>query len=502
MIGQRLWVGIPETTISEETRQHLLTVNPGGVILFGRNVESRDQVSQLIDDLRSILGPSLLVSIDQEGGRVVRIPRGVSLFPGNLALGAAARRNHQRALELAQLQGQISGMELRDLGIDVNLAPCVDLLRSSTERGIGSRSFGSDPALASALAERIGSGHRAQGVRDCWKHFPGIGRATVDPHFGLPRISADDGEVHVAPFRVAATSGASMIMTSHVIADGLDAENPVTISWKAVTGHLRQEIGFSGVIISDCLEMGGVSGFDFETVIAGAARAGHDALLVSHTPELQLLARQTLEQLQSSDPSFERTHQESIRRLTALTMSNEIETRQLPSGSEVAEEIARNGTTLLSGPRAIIEEGEKWLLVLSDLESRSPVEDPLRGEDLSHLIERLGESVECFKIGSAPDRAIIERVVARGSEAAGVIMALQGFRHSSEVTELVQAVAEADLRLIMVLLEDPRDLVAAPSGDRVSVISSFGFRPVHQAAIASALLGEFEPSDRSPVEFF
>ena len=177
------------------------------------------------------------------------------------------------------------------------------------------------------------------------------------------------------------------------IADGLDEENPVTISWKAVTGHLRQEIGFSGVIISDCLEMGGVSGFDFETVIAGAARAGHDALLVSHTPELQLLARQTLEQLQSSDPSFERTHQESIRRLTSLTMSNEIETRQLPSGSEVAEEIARNGTTLLSGPRAIIEKGEKWLLVLSDLESRSPVEDPLRGEDLSHLIERLGESV-------------------------------------------------------------------------------------------------------------
>ena len=123
MIGQRLWIGIPEPTISEQTHQQLLSVKPGGVILFGRNIDSHAQLSQLVIDLRSILGPSLLISIDQEGGRVVRIPDGVTLFPGNLALGAAARRDRKRSLELARLQGQISGKELRELGIDGNLSP-------------------------------------------------------------------------------------------------------------------------------------------------------------------------------------------------------------------------------------------------------------------------------------------------------------------------------------------------------------------------------------------
>lgn len=505
MIGKRLWIGIPEAFISPETHQHLLSVKPGGVILFARNIVSIDQLKQLIMDLRSLLGSSLVIAIDQEGGRVVRIEDGVTVFPGNLALGAAALNDRPRTLELARLQGRISGRELREIGIDVNLSPCVDLLRSRDGRGIGSRSFGSDPQLTLELASEIGAGHRQQGVHDCWKHFPGIGRATVDPHFGLPRISGLDGADHLIPFRAASHAGASMVMTSHVIAEALDQENPVTTSRAAVTDHLRGEMGFSGVILTDCLEMGGVSGFDFEQVVISAITAGHDAVLVSHTPELQMRARQVLEEHVASDPRFDQAHQESLQRLDDLSAFSEFDPAQMPSpvevGTEVADEIARSGTTLLSGPAARIEGEGKWLLVLPALQQRSPVEDPLRGEDLSLLADTLEQYLDCMRIDADPTPGEIEQVIERAAESAGVILGLQGFRHCDAARELVQTLADRSLRLIVVLLEDPRDLVAVPAADKISVISSHGFRPVHQQAIAAALLGEFEPCGRSPVEF-
>ncbi len=505
MIGNRLWIGIPEPSISSETRQHLLAVKPGGVILFGRNIVSIEQLKQLIDDLRSLLGNSLVISLDQEGGRVVRIPGGVTLFPGNLALGSAALRDRQRALELARLQGRISGKELRAIGIDVNLAPCVDLLRSSDERGIGSRSFGSDPQLVLELASEIGAGHREQGVHDCWKHYPGIGRATVDPHFGLPTIPGQDSGDHLIPFRAAARAGASMVMTSHVIAEALDRENPVTMSRAAVTDHLRGKLGFSGVIISDCLEMGGVSGFDFEQVIISAASAGHDVLLVSHTPEMQIRALRILEQQVASDPRFDQAHQASLQRLDDLSFSSEGDPAQSPSpievGTEVAQEIARNGTTLLSGPAARIDGEGKWLLVLPGIKQRSRVEDPLRGEDLALLVHKLEHRVECVRIASDPAPREIEQVSDRSATSTGVILLVQGFRHSQAAREMVQSVADKSRRLIIVLLEDPRDMVAVPDGEKISVISAYGFRPVHQEAIAGALLGEFEPSSRSSMNF-
>ncbi|MGE4618754.1 MAG: glycoside hydrolase family 3 N-terminal domain-containing protein, partial [Planctomycetota bacterium] len=503
MINKRLWIGIPEPSISEETRQHLLEVRPGGVILFGRNVTSVIQLKQLIADLRSILGPSLLVSIDQEGGRVVRIAEGVTLFPGNLSLGAAAMRDRDQALSWAREQGRISGAELRELGIDVNLSPCVDLLRSSDERGIGSRSFGSDPELALALATEIGSGHRELGVHDCWKHFPGIGRVKVDPHFGLPRITKEGSEDHTVPFRGAQEAEASMIMTSHVVAEALDRENPVTTSRLAVNDFLRDELGFSGVVITDCLEMGGVSGFDFEEVVISAAVAGHDALLVSHTPALQIRALRALEKGIENDALLESEHQESLKRLGDLEANRRTDLFEASSeaitGVDLALEMARAGTTLLSGPAARVVGPHRWLLVVPGLENRSPVEDPLRGEDLAVLIEKLRPHVETMEIDSGPAEDLIEDVVERGRSRGGVLLLVQGLRHCVGTQALVAALARESFRLIIVLLEDPRDLVAIPAGEQISVITSYGFRSLHQEALASALLGETAPFDQSPL---
>jgi beta-N-acetylhexosaminidase len=498
MIGRRLWIGIPDPEISPETSRHLQQIDPGGVILFGRNITSHARLTDLVTELRELLGSHLRICIDQEGGRVVRIHEGITIFPGNLSLGAAACRDRSRALELARLQGQISGQELHQIGIDVNLSPCVDLIQRSEERGIGSRSFGSDPALALALATEIGRGHRQQGVHDCWKHFPGIGPIKVDPHHGLPRMDSQGSETHLLPFAGASAAGASMVMTTHVIAERLDPIHPVTTSAAAVS-YLREDLRYRGVVITDCLEMGGVAGFDFEKVIRGAADAGHDALLVSHTPARQLEALRVLERLIDADQGSQAQHQQSLSRLDTLSRISVGDPMATLHGESVALEIARCGTTLLAGPAATLSGSTKGLLVLPQLHTTSPVEDPLQGLQLNLLVEELGDGVETLSIDAEPSRQQIERVLTRARGVGETILVLKGFRHSSSARGLVEAVAAQQDRLIIVLLEDPRDLVAIPAGAGISVITAHGYRPVHQQAIADVLLGRITPSDRSPM---
>ncbi len=499
MIGRRLWIGIPDPEISPESARHLEQIDPGGVILFGRNVASRARLVDLVAKLRELLGSHLRICIDQEGGRVVRIPEGITTFPGNLSLGAAACRDRSRALELARLQGQISGHELQEIGIDVNLSPCVDLIQRSEERGIGSRSFGSDAALALALATEIGRGHRQQGVHDCWKHYPGIGPVQIDPHHGLPRLGSQGSETHLLPFAGANAAGASMVMTTHVVAERFDPIDPVTTSAAAVS-YLREDLGYRGVVITDCLEMGGVAGFDFEQVIRGAADAGHDALLVSHTPDRQLEALRVLERLIEGDQGRQAQHQQSLSRLDSLSRIPVTDPIATPHGESVALEIARGGTTLLAGPAATLSGSTKGLLVLPQLHTTSPVEDPLQGVELTLLVEELAAGVETLSIDAEPSRQQIERVLTRARGVAQTILVLKGFRHSSAARALVEAVAAQQDRLIIVLLEDPRDLVAVPAGAGISVITAHGYRPVHQQAIADALLGRITPSDHSPMQ--
>ncbi|MDE0957816.1 MAG: hypothetical protein OSB12_04200 [Planctomycetota bacterium] len=499
MIGRRLWIGIPDPEISPETSRHLEQIDPGGVILFGRNVTSRAKLADLVTELRELLGSHLRICIDQEGGRVVRIPEGITIFPGNLSLGAAACSDRSRALELARLQGQISGQELHQIGIDVNLAPCVDLIEHSESRGIGSRSFGSDAALALALATEIGKGHRQYGVHDCWKHYPGIGSVQVDPHHGLPRLESQGSETHLLPFAGASAAGASMVMTTHVVAERFDPIDPVTTSAAAVS-YLREDLAYRGVVITDCLEMGGVAGFDFEQVIRGAAIAGHDALLVSHTPARQVEALQVLERLIDTEQESQEQHLQSLTRLESLSrIAVEHPPLATLHGESVALEIARCGTTLLAGPAATLSRSTKGLLVLPQLHTTSPVEDPLQGVELNLLVEELADGVETLSIDAHPSRQQIKRVLSTARAGAETILVLKGFRHSSAARALVEAVAAQQDRLIIVLLEDPRDLLAIPAGEGISVITAHGCRPVHQQAIADALLGRITPSDYSPM---
>lgn len=487
--GNRIWAGIPGPDLDGETQRHLLELRPGGVILFGRNFLELQQFVELTSALRALLGPRVLISIDQEGGRVVRLTSGVTVFPGNMSLGANALSDRDRGLDLAYRQGRISGRELREAGVDINLAPCVDLLRRSDERGIGSRSFGSDAQLALELATELGRGHRQEGVHDCWKHYPGIGRARLDPHHSLPTIESEGSRAHLQPFIAAARADASMIMTSHVVAKALDADQPVTFSGDAVSARLRSGIGFQGVIVSDCLEMGALSEIPFPEIARRTALAGHDALLVSHSPDRQLIARDAIGELGLEN-------QEHIERLEGLCNPLvETDAPVVSQGARVAREIAEGGVTLLAGNRMRIPQAEKWLLVLPELEISSPVEDPLRGERLGDLESLLKGCCEVIRVQFKPTGEQIAEVARRAVDADGLLVTLKG----SAQGELARGACQWNRQVIFLLLEDPRELSNLDLSAAAGVLTAYGFRPVHQRALARVLLGEIEAGGNSPV---
>jgi len=246
----------------------------GGVVLYGRNVESPEQLRRLTDDLHSER-PELLVSIDEEGGDVTRLEvRTGSSYPGNLALGQAGDLELTRAVAFAM------GSELAATGIDLDLAPDADVNSNPANPVIGVRSFGAQPALVAAHTAAFVEGLQGAGVAACAKHFPGHGDTSTDSHLELPVAAEDPRLGALEPFRAAIAAGVRSIMSAHLLVPVLDSV-PATLSHRILTQLLRDELGFGGLVITDGLEMRAISdGVGIAEGAVGALVAGCDALCI------------------------------------------------------------------------------------------------------------------------------------------------------------------------------------------------------------------------------
>ena len=250
----------------------------GGVVLFARNVEGPKQLRRLTGSIR--VSPTTVVAIDEEGGDVTRLEatRGSSI-PGHLALGAIddAGLTERVARALAD--------ELHAAGVTHDLAPVADVNVNPRNPVIGVRSFGSDPDLVSRHVAAFVTGLQAGGVAACAKHFPGHGATEVDSHLGLPVVQATREEllaVELMPFRAAVAVGTRAIMSAHLVVPAVDAA-PATLSRAQLTGLLRDELGFTGAIVTDALEMKAVSAtVGMEEGAVQALLAGADALCLGH----------------------------------------------------------------------------------------------------------------------------------------------------------------------------------------------------------------------------
>jgi beta-N-acetylhexosaminidase len=224
-----------------------------GVTLFGQNIAAAGQVSALTAALRSAADDDPVIAIDEEGGDVTRVAyNDGSPYPGNAALGAVDDT------ALTQAVHRAIGADLAVLGINFNLAPCADVLGAADSPAVGTRSFGADTALVSRHVAAAVAGLQSAGVAACTKHFPGHGRTGTDSHHAIATIEGDLAElrlVDLPPFEAAIKAGTLAIMPSHLRVPELTGDLPATVSAAAITGLLRGELGFTGVIVSDALEM-------------------------------------------------------------------------------------------------------------------------------------------------------------------------------------------------------------------------------------------------------
>ena len=273
--GAVLQMVFPETEPPAWALRALEARELGGVVLFSRNLVDRAQISALTARLREA-DEDVLISLDEEGGDVTRLEIGEgSSYPGNLALGRADD------VRLTEAVGRSIGLDLLEVGVNFNYAPCADVNANPDNPVIGVRSFGAESELTARHTAAYVRGLQSVGVIATAKHFPGHGDASGDSHLGLPMVEYDEALelLHLAPFRSAIEAGTKAIMTSHILFPRYDTQLPATMSPRILTGLLRGELGFDGVIITDGIDMGAISanwGVAEGTVKAVAA--GCDAL--------------------------------------------------------------------------------------------------------------------------------------------------------------------------------------------------------------------------------
>lgn len=320
-IGQMVICGFHGTSMDGDLRRLIADYKIGGVIYFARNVESPAQVARLTAELQDTAAksgtPPLWISIDQEGGMVARITEGVALMPGGMAIAAAGSE------EDAYLAAFASGRELAAMGINLNYAPVLDVNNNPDNPVIGVRSFGESPEKVARFGERTLRGFQDAGVAATAKHFPGHGDTDVDSHLDLPTVPHDRKrmeEVELKPFMEAVRAGVDAIMSAHIYFPALESGKlPVTLSKAALTGLLREELGFEGIITTDCMEMNAIAEH-FGTVEASvmAVEAGADLVLVSHRLDRQLGAIGAIEQAVVDGRLSEERIDQSVRRLLAM----------------------------------------------------------------------------------------------------------------------------------------------------------------------------------------
>ncbi|MBO7746272.1 S-layer homology domain-containing protein [Paenibacillus sp. MWE-103] len=516
----RMWNGQPTTTVHDGLKAIVREQSPGGFILFDKNIVNAEQVATFTHRLQAEAGDiPLFLGADQEGGVIKRIPGGTNL-PGQMALGATGDA------ALAETAGKLTGEELRALGLQLNFAPDLDVNRNPDNPIIGMRSFGSDPDLVARLGLASIKGLREAGVVAAVKHFPGHGDTAVDSHLGLPvlpygrdRLEA----VELKPFRAAIEGGVEMIMTAHIAFPAIDDERvvsakdgtevpvPATLSKKVMTGLLREELGFKGVVISDAFTMQGIAEhFGEANAVKRAVAAGVDIILMPQDPAA---ARQTLVDAVKDGTVPRETIHAAVKRILALkdryglferggeSLSAKLAAVRTVVGSaphrEAEREIAERAVTLLAGrdgkrPDAI-QPGDRVLIAAADQEQAGQLKRQLAAAnpELSLRIETsvLGAG------GAAGLRAAID-----GADY--VIAASYQFRNNAsqfgwaDYQAVIDELNARGKRYALLSLGNPYELLHLKNVK--SGLALYGKQEPNTAAGVKALLGLLEPAGTLP----
>jgi beta-N-acetylhexosaminidase len=290
-LGQLILTGVPGKELDEETAKLFRRVQPGGFILFGRNIESPSQLRRLIDDLRSLSNVEPIIGIDQEGGRVSRL-RLIGNEPPN-----AQQLRDKDNVDFIRRHGDITGRLLRLFGFNLDLCPVLDIsFDDDADNSLRGRCYGKTVEQVARNAGAFNEAIRGQGIASCGKHFPGYSAATSDAHYQLPRIDRTREELdqnELAVFRKFTDDVDSMMICHGWYPCFEPKKTPATLSGRIITDLLRNEVGFNGLIMTDDLDMGAIlTGYRLDDTIRLAIAAGNDLAMICHRiPEIENVHR-------------------------------------------------------------------------------------------------------------------------------------------------------------------------------------------------------------------
>ncbi|MGN7354681.1 beta-N-acetylhexosaminidase [Paenibacillus amylolyticus] len=539
-VGQMLLCGFHGTEAVGDVESFLRKYPIGGVIYFARNVESPEQIERLSSGLQQIAKSSgnvpLWISIDQEGGMVARITEGIALMPGPMAISAAG------SIDDAYQAAYISGLELKSMGINMNFAPVLDVNNNAANPVIGVRSFGESPQSVAEYGARTIAGIQDAGIAATAKHFPGHGDTDTDSHLDLPIITHDRERVErleLIPFRAAIAEGVDAMMSAHIYFPALEPERlPVTLSHTVLSGLLRQELGYEGMIVTDCMEMDAIA-VNYGTVDAAvmAVEAGADLVLISHTAKLQAEAFEALLAAVRSGRISERRIDESVNRLLMYKAKRGllesgmggasddevnivVSNASLPKASntpalsswsernsslhqEVARRISENSITLVRDQLNMLPLKPERTLVITVATSVTTIAD----EQLAQTFT-LGSALSIYGLDVVDLTVTPEEVTIRSArllqaaEADDIRQIVVGTYNAGSPSgdpqcRLIGWIQQLGKPLAVVALRSPYDLLALP--DAQVYVAAYESRPLAMDSVAQALMGRIPFAGKLPV---
>ncbi|MDW4911106.1 glycoside hydrolase family 3 protein [Streptomyces sp. ADMS] len=487
----------------------------GGIIYFSWAHNTRDphQIADLSNGIQEASlalprGLPVLVSTDQEHGIVARVGRPATLLPGAMALGAGGSRTD------ALTAGRIGGAELRALGIRQDYAPVADVNVNPANPVIGVRSFGADPKAVAGLVAAQVSGYQRSSVAATAKHFPGHGDTAVDSHYGFPVIEHTREQwssIDAPPFRAAIRAGIDSIMTAHIMVPALDdSGDPATLSRPILTGILREQLGYDGVVVTDSLGMQGVrEKYGDDRVPVLALRAGVDQLL--NPPSIDIAWNAVLTAVRQGELTEARLD-ESILRVLRLKKRLGLLDRPYVTHEGVdravgvrahllaADRIAERTTTLLVNERQLLPLSrvtqKRVLVVGADPASPSGTTGPPTTV-LANALTELGFTATALSTGTGPSAAVIARAVAAAGEVDAVVVGTYNLNSTSSQRTLVTQLLATGRPVVCVAVRNPYDVAQLPAVQ--AYLASYSWTDVELRAAARVIAGRVGPRGRLPV---
>lgn len=503
-VGQLFMAGFDGTVSTDEFDALVANHHLGNVVYFDRNVDTPAQLARLTGDLRDRMreanaGVPPLVAIDQEGGVVSRIDWGTTL-PGAMAVGAADDST------LASHAGAAVGAELAALGVSMNLAPVLDVNNNPANPVIGVRAFGETPERVSTHGAATVRGIQSAGVLACGKHFPGHGDTATDSHHALPTIEHDRerlARVELPPFARAAEAGVGAMMIAHLVFPSITehAKRPATLSEHIVDGLLREDLGYDGLVVTDCMEMAAVA--DGVGTVAGAVRAieaGCDLITISHSPDVQRAAIDAVREAVASGRISETRLDRSVERVLAVKRRYDVAPtladweQTAKRCRRVAREVATEAVTLvrddgdrlpLSGGVRVVEFAGTWSSAVAGHREHAG--------DVADTLADAGADVVGVVVDAMADDPIEDIAAVPGTQ---TVVCTYDAVSNPEQVEVVESLRTAGLEPVILAVRNPYDLQVV--GGR-TFLTTYDPTWASIEAAAAVLLGEEPARGRLPV---